>query len=396
MRRPAFESDGLTRLITAIYACVSDPLALRAALHALNRFMGGTCAQLFTLDRQTCTVLVCEISETGEPCQRFNRQYADRWAALDPRIDVLCSLGPGKVLRCEREWDDGFVALDSFYAQFFLPHGLRWSLVGLLEAGPPTATVLAVARSAALGPFDEGAEDVLCQLLPHFQKVAAIRQRRELVDASANVVEVLKALPIPCILTDSRGRCIERNQAFSDSLQLLSVHLAVGRVRFENPGLQNSWETALSTAHTTAVRQTVLMSAANGRPWRVHLVPIGSVLAGADAPDGRMILAVFDERPVDTMAPGSAITARLHLTPAELDVLGGLLRGLPAKAIANERGASVNTVRSQIVSILEKTGHNSQKELIAAYGASAFGASSFGPNGFGPGSFNPNTYDAPH
>jgi hypothetical protein len=36
----------------------------------------------------------------------------------------------------------------------------------------------------------------------------------------------------------------------------------------------------------------------------------------------------------------------------------------------------VNTVRSQIMSILTKTGHHSQKELIASFSASTFDPSS--------------------
>ena len=53
-------------------------------------------------------------------------------------------------------------------------------------------------------------------------------------------------------------------------------------------------------------------------------------------------------------------------------MLSGPLQGYTGKVIAKSRGASVNTVRSQIMSILSKTGHRSQKELIAAFGASTF------------------------
>jgi DNA-binding CsgD family transcriptional regulator len=63
------------------------------------------------------------------------------------------------------------------------------------------------------------------------------------------------------------------------------------------------------------------------------------------------------------------------LTKAELEVLASLLLGQTAKVIARGRGASVNTVRSQITSILGKTGHHTQKELIASFSASAFDAS---------------------
>jgi len=48
-------------------------------------------------------------------------------------------------------------------------------------------------------------------------------------------------------------------------------------------------------------------------------------------------------------------------------VMSGLLKGWPAKVIASHRSASVNTVRSQIVAILEKTGFKTQKELMACF-----------------------------
>ncbi len=54
-----------------------------------------------------------------------------------------------------------------------------------------------------------------------------------------------------------------------------------------------------------------------------------------------------------------------------------MLKGLPAKAIAGLRGASVNTVRSQIMAILEKTGFRSQKELIATFGHSSLESTGF-------------------
>jgi DNA-binding CsgD family transcriptional regulator len=75
-----------------------------------------------------------------------------------------------------------------------------------------------------------------------------------------------------------------------------------------------------------------------------------------------------------------ASTARL--TRAEVEVLAGLLKGLPAKAIATRRSASVNTVRTQIVAILEKTGFKSQKELMASFSASVLPESAFSSSMF--------------
>lgn len=52
------------------------------------------------------------------------------------------------------------------------------------------------------------------------------------------------------------------------------------------------------------------------------------------------------------------------LSAAEKDVLSLIEQGRSAKQIASARNASVNTVRSQIASILRKTGCQSQRELL--------------------------------
>jgi DNA-binding CsgD family transcriptional regulator len=72
--------------------------------------------------------------------------------------------------------------------------------------------------------------------------------------------------------------------------------------------------------------------------------------------------------PAPAEAQPAIVPACEPLTKAELEVLGSLLRGQTAKEIARSRGASLNTVRSQITSILGKTGRHTQKELIAAFG----------------------------
>ncbi|HZN48826.1 MAG TPA: helix-turn-helix transcriptional regulator, partial [Ramlibacter sp.] len=90
---------------------------------------------------------------------------------------------------------------------------------------------------------------------------------------------------------------------------------------------------------------------------------------------------MLDVLPVASEQQEALLSHQARLTRAELEVLASLLTGLPAKTIAVQRGASVNTVRTQIMAILEKTGFRSQRELIASFGgtvASGFVESTFG------------------
>lgn len=182
-------------------------------------------------------------------------------------------------------------------------------------------------------------------------------------DAAA--FELLHAFPLPCVLADRVGRCIERNAAFDQVLATLPVRLMVGRIRFTSSDAHDKWLTCVADACDTAVPQSFQLEAAPPKPWRVHVSPLRSLTA-IGAGGEPTVLVVFDDR---LPLPQGISTARL--TRAEQEVLSSVLKGLPAKAIANLRGASVNTVRAQIMSILEKTGRSSQRELIAS---STFGS----------------------
>jgi len=383
MQNRAPSTDELLDLVDAIYASAMEPDRMRAALRGLSDLIGGTCAQIFIFDRRDGSVLHSQMGGTGAACEEANRQYASRWGALDPRAALLATLPPGEILRCHEHFDEKFVSASPFYQDFLIEHGFRWTVGGLFDSGADTATVVAGLRAPGRPPFEDWTAASLRLLLPHFRKASLIRDRLDRPSEVTGVVEMLKALPMPCVFTDAAGRCIERNQAFGEAMEMLALRVVVGRLRFSNPQLHETWDAALSVARTTALAQTVNLTVANGRPWRLHLIPVRSVMQGGDRVDRKTILAIFDERPFETQSPPAAVASRSRLTNAELDVLAGLLQGLPAKAIANHRGASVNTVRSQIMSILEKTGHSSQKELIASFGASTFGASSFGPSTFG-------------
>lgn len=52
------------------------------------------------------------------------------------------------------------------------------------------------------------------------------------------------------------------------------------------------------------------------------------------------------------------------LTPAEVEIVRGITLGLPVKDIAEARGRSAETVRTQLRSILQKTETHSQSELV--------------------------------
>lgn len=213
----------------------------------------------------------------------------------------------------------------------------------------------------------------LRQVLPHLSRAIALRHRLESETPTVkSTAQLVQELPLPALLTDRDGRCIESNAAFGSLKDNLGVHVRGGRLVFQDGYLQDSWQSALRETVGTAVGRRLLADAGTGRQWKVHLQPVLCMAPGHSPESQQFVLALLEEQGAMPYAAPERIAAVSKLTPAELNVLAGLLQGYTGKVIARSRNASVNTVRSQIMSILTKTGHHSQKELIASFSASSF------------------------
>jgi DNA-binding CsgD family transcriptional regulator len=248
--------------------------------------------------------------------------------------------------------------------------GCEQGTLALVRERPGARDLLVVLRPGA--PFQQHELAWLRLVLPHLRAGLEIADRLAAPMASmAGAAEFPRIVPTPCLLTDEAGRCIESNEAFTRTLPSLSGALRTSRVLFTEPALQDEWRRALQEAHATATTQSLLAKSSSGSQWKVYVVPFART---AEEPGlaPRHLMLVFFERIAAGALHTKTVPSVRPLTKAELEVLAGLLLGRTAKVIARERGASVNTVRSQITSILGKTEHRTQKELIAAFSNTGF------------------------
>lgn len=244
-------------------------------------------------------------------------------------------------------------------------------LVGFAPVDGALGVWVELARPTAVLAFTPGVEAALCALLPHFAQACAIGRRLDgavaMAHAAASLVE---SLTLPCLITDRAGRCIEGNAAFRAAVQRGRLPVITGRLQFADPTLQGQWETALAETHLTGLARSTHVG-----EWQIACTPWVAPPGFPAAADARLMLAVFQGMPAEVLHADVLAPDATGLTHAEQDVLGAVLQGMTAKSIAGRRGASVNTVRSQIMAILGKTGFRSQKELIASFGNSGFSAS---------------------
>ncbi len=161
-----------------------------------------------------------------------------------------------------------------------------------------------------------------------------MRARTEVVVAAVALAAVLTAVDLlgdgwdltaPGVIGD-----------FAEKLILVGAMVAAARVSLRLSAVEDE---------TEALRRDVARAAEDGEAWRA---------------DSRRLLDGL----------GHAIAAQFgawSLSPAEADIAGLLLKGLPLKDIARLRRTSEATIRQQAQSVYRKSGLGSRAELAAYF-----------------------------
>jgi pimeloyl-ACP methyl ester carboxylesterase/DNA-binding CsgD family transcriptional regulator len=127
-------------------------------------------------------------------------------------------------------------------------------------------------------------------------------------------------------------------------------------------------------AEDRALLSGVIRKVAGGRAEKVVTLRIRSNVTGSpvivrvsrvEAEAGQAPLAlVLSTELVWPLGFETTVQEAFGLTPAEVEIVRGITLGLPVKDIAEARGRSAETVRTQLRSILQKTETHSQSELV--------------------------------
>ncbi len=119
--------------------------------------------------------------------------------------------------------------------------------------------------------------------------------------------------------------------------------------------------------------RAVILKVASGRAEKVVTLRIRSGVTGSpvilrvspvQSAEARPLALVLSTELVWPEGFADTVQEAFSLTPAEVEIVQGITLGHPLKDIAETRGRSVETVRTQLRSILAKTETHSQSELV--------------------------------
>ena len=374
-------------LIARLYDAALDDALWPQLCRDLAEAFGGAGDTSLILQSDSGAQLLNPLGQFGKDATSAYESYYwrhDIWAQLAYRLGVGQVHGSAEHIR-PREFER-----TEFYADFCRPHDLYHVIGAVLPMAPGEVALLGVHRQRARGPFADSAlvQMQLQALLPHLQRALRVRARLAQSGMQERTTRAaLDALGTAVLLVDSRLEVVYAN---ASALALFG------------PGLERSLHISGSGSGSGGPRcnappqlaQAVRL-AIGGAPGKRAAAPVASAvrLPRPGAPDLCLTVAPFRPqqhrhnrlhvRPCalvlarDPQAPAVAapmLQQLFHLTQAEAQVAQALAQGSAIDSIATGASVSINTVKTHLHHIYDKTGTARQGELIALIHQSSGGA----------------------
>ncbi|GAB3626560.1 helix-turn-helix transcriptional regulator [Pandoraea terrae] len=356
----------LDAVIQSIYETTLDVSQWGTVLEQVSQAAGAIGGHFFYWDDITKQAGDGHVSFAFDEAQSY--VYATHYAHIDPRRAWVMSQGVGEWRACHHRFDQRFVAHDPCYNEFLMPNGIRYTAGAVLSDNDHQSGVIGLFRAPGQDPYDADALDVLQQLKPHLMRASRLgTQLRNLQGQALLGESALDNVDFMIMVTDGDGRLRHANRHGEMALTRDGFPLTVrdGRLRARQTHEQQALEHALTLAcgHPRMAHPIALSDGPDRLP--VTCVPLtpSHPLASLDTVPLAMLLARAG--PAQPAARAQLLAHLFGLGAAETDIGLALSAGLSLDEIAAQRRSSIHTVRSQLRSIMAKTGARRQSELVS-------------------------------
>lgn len=251
---------------------------------------------------------------------------------------------------------------DSFYRGFLRPNGAAWGTGTYITGATDNRILVSIHRDYTEGPIEQERVDRLTGLRPDLARAAFLSARLRLEEARASLA-ALEAVGLPAAALSERGSLKLASASFEALLPEVFIDTR-DRLRAADAGADHRLEEAL--AAMAAKRLPGASFATRGRVGApshlLHLLPIRGAAHDVFSGLSSILIAVPVEAP--SVDPG-LLQGLFDLTPAEARIAKGIVGGQSLEAVARTYGISRETARSQLKSVLAKTGTHRQSEFVA-------------------------------
>jgi DNA-binding CsgD family transcriptional regulator len=258
------------------------------------------------------------------------------------------------------------------YADYYRKAGVHHAMVGTFPVAGDLG-VVAISRQRRSEEYDDGDRTRLNVLVPHLQRAIQIQQRLSVAEQQRALgFEIMEQLALGIVIVGVNLRILFANGVARHVLQtgdaLISAQGSLrARHRAHVPRLEKLLHDVVLTSvgRGTDPGGFVSLPRSAKKPFPILVAPYRPPV-GADGHFLGAALIMFSDPRVQTTAPDKVIAEMFGISPAEARLAAALIRGDSLVDYAARIGISLNTAKTQIKQIFQKTGYNRQTDLIRA------------------------------
>ncbi|MGB6537831.1 MAG: helix-turn-helix transcriptional regulator [Xanthobacteraceae bacterium] len=293
--------------------------------------------------------------------------FLPRYIALtptDPRVGMAQI--PFKAVHCRQVVSDENFRASEMYKQALAPAGIEYAMGIFAPIEENLFGLLSVVRGPERVGFTVGDCEEFGRLVPHLSRAVSMHGAfRRCQDELATVKALLDSVPVGMMVVDDDEVKVANSAArmLLDEGNAMRVHNGrlSGATRYADTELRDAVHEALNGEDRPIGIALPIDHAEPVRAVVRKLHPKSARMLGT--PGDAVALYVTDPRkPVET--PNEILQRLFGLTPREAVVLRILVEGQDLPGVAARLGISVETVRSHVKHIMERTATSRQAELV--------------------------------
>lgn len=364
--------EELSALIGRIYDAALDLELWPTVLDEIAVDFNAICCHLFDADLNADEIHFAALNK------RFTYERANQYHTYYRHLDKrLTELTRGPLGRAFADWEllsPETFQKSEFYNDFYVPHGLRWAIVGFPDKEGRDSIGFCIAGPPKGEPFSKAAIARAQLLFPHIRRATRMMRRtRDLESFALAGANALDIMPAGILIVTATARPLFMNQvARRMTSERNGLRISAGRLCASLANETNALQRAIGSAAKFGESAELDLGGAIaisrpslGRSLEVLVVPIARHRLAFDLLGHDRLALVVVGDPEATPMLREETTARLHdLTAAEARVAVRLAQGQSLKEIAKSTNRSEHTVRWTLKNVFAKTDTHSQSELI--------------------------------
>jgi DNA-binding CsgD family transcriptional regulator len=347
------------QLIDRIYECSFVPDAWPSLLDELAHIADARGGHLFAADTK-----VLNWTSSASIREGVRKFATGDFVTRGQRCVRLCAANHAGFLTENDIYSDGELETDPFYHELLWPAGLGWAAGTAIPMPTGDTLFFTLERDKVRGPVEAAIVQRLDVLRPHLARSAFVSARLQFERARI-AAETLALIGLPALVFDHRGRVLAANHL----IETLTEHIRWGaqdRLALKDASANKLFRKAIDTLDDETVapaRSFAARGDAASAAMIAHVIPIRG--PARDIFVRCTGVLVMTPVTLPQAPPIELVQSLFDLTPAEARVARRLTVGETAEKIAVTSGVSLNTVRTQLRAVFEKTGCHRQADVIA-------------------------------